>query len=235
MQTSKFLFVMGAVAVVGLALQVLAAPDNEEQAKMRAALRQAMEQSQPPETAPASAVQPPVAPAPVQPVTFAPPPVAPAPVAPVMAVTSPQPGFELLPPPADAAAMARAREVMRLKMLEIQATPESAGSVVAGQPSQSEFGPLPPPDAAALAREREAVRVKMLELQAAAPTTSPSRSIAAVNSTGGSLAFPPIEPPASPLSPAKQAKLADLLIRYKADAITAQDYHAQRAAILSAP
>lgn len=51
----------------------------------------------------------------------------------------------------------------------------------------------------------------------------------------GSAGYAPIEGPTSPLSAAKQAKLADLLVRYKADSITAEEYHTQRAAILAAP
>jgi hypothetical protein len=291
MQTSRFLFGVGAIAAVGLALHVLASPDSEQQAKMREALRQAMEQGNPPETAPAPPAKSPVAPAPAKPVEPSPPPPAakppvapaPAPVAPVVAAPVPRPGFDSVPPPNDEAATARAREAVRLKMLELQGAtpeptapvvatqspprrmaptpapadvaaieaareavrlkmhelqgmpPEAAAPVVAVQSPEPGFVPVPSPDeTAALASEREAMRLKMVALQAAAPST-PSHQMVGVSSPESSLAFAPIQAPSSPLSSAQQAKLADLLARYKADLITAQDYHVQRAAILAAP
>jgi len=65
MQTSKFLFVLGAAVAVILPLQVQAGPDNDEQAKMRAALRQKMEELNTPKAE--TPVAPPVTPAPAEP------------------------------------------------------------------------------------------------------------------------------------------------------------------------
>ena len=48
-------------------------------------------------------------------------------------------------------------------------------------------------------------------------------------------AFAPIAPPASSLSAAKDARLADLLRQYKADTITPEQYHTERAKILAEP
>jgi hypothetical protein len=44
-----------------------------------------------------------------------------------------------------------------------------------------------------------------------------------------------LEAPPSSLSASKETRLAELLQRYKADQITPQEYHTQRAAILAEP
>ena len=48
-------------------------------------------------------------------------------------------------------------------------------------------------------------------------------------------AFPPIQAPPPAISADKDARLAELLRKYKADEITPEEYHQQRAKILSAP
>ncbi len=45
--------------------------------------------------------------------------------------------------------------------------------------------------------------------------------------------FPPLPPPDLPISADKNQKLADLLQRYKADQITPEEYHSERAKILA--
>ncbi len=52
---------------------------------------------------------------------------------------------------------------------------------------------------------------------------------------GKQLEFPPLAAPPVTLSADKQARLADLLRQYKADIISPEQYHAQRAKILSEP
>jgi hypothetical protein len=47
--------------------------------------------------------------------------------------------------------------------------------------------------------------------------------------------FTPMLAPASPLPADKASRLAELLRRYKADEITPDEYHQQRAAILAEP
>ena len=47
--------------------------------------------------------------------------------------------------------------------------------------------------------------------------------------------FAPIAPPASPLPASKEARLAELLSQYKADTITPEKYHTERAKILAEP
>jgi hypothetical protein len=45
--------------------------------------------------------------------------------------------------------------------------------------------------------------------------------------------FPPLQGPASALPSAKQQRLSDLLRRYRADQISPQEYHDERAKILA--
>ena len=47
--------------------------------------------------------------------------------------------------------------------------------------------------------------------------------------------YKPIDVPASPLTGTKEARLAALLQQYKADQITPEQYHTQRAAIIAEP
>ena len=54
-------------------------------------------------------------------------------------------------------------------------------------------------------------------------------------SVKGAPAFTPMEPPASPVSSDKATRLAELLRKYKADEITPEEYHQQRAKILAEP
>ena len=50
-----------------------------------------------------------------------------------------------------------------------------------------------------------------------------------------STTYQPILAPDLPISTAKQEQLQALLVKYKADQITPNEYHAQRAAILAQP
>jgi len=201
MKTSKFLFSVGALSAVILMLQVQAAPDNPEQAKMREALRQLME-SNSPQGGSAPVVPP--APVPAPAAVRAPAPTA-APVVPAPAQATTK--FGPVPPPSQPGVAA-----------VVPVAPPAP-------PAQPTFVSAPTPDdAASLERARQLMRQQLQDLQAAPP------SIAAVPT---STAYTAIQVPPSPLSPAQQTKLADLLVRYKADTITAQDYHAQRAAILA--
>jgi cell wall-associated NlpC family hydrolase len=51
----------------------------------------------------------------------------------------------------------------------------------------------------------------------------------------GPLTFRPIEAPPLPISAEKQQALSDLLAKYKADEVTPEQYHEQRAKILAGP
>jgi hypothetical protein len=205
MQTSKFLFALGAFSAVILPLQVQAAPDNAEQARMRAELRRMME-SNPPQSGSAASATPAAAP------------VVPAPV-------RSGPEFGPVPPPSQPG-VSPAAPVVPFAPPPPVIIPAAPVAVL--QPEQPTFGPVPPPnDTASIAQARQLMRQKLQELAAA---SSPA-TLGAPAAT----AYTAIQVPGSPFSAAKQAKLADLLVRYKADTITAQEYHAQRAAIIAEP
>lgn len=131
-------------------------------------------------------------------------------------------------------------------------TPSSPAPVPAAPPpapaTRQSFDSVPQPDdSAKLNQARTAMREKLAESQAAPAPDAPTSPVAPAPIAHQPPAQPvapppppapgytPIEAPASPLSASKQARLADLLVRYKADAITAQEYHTKRAAIIAEP
>jgi len=63
--------------------------------------------------------------------------------------------------------------------------------------------------------------------------TAPAKPVTVV--PGKELGMKPIEVPALPISAAKEAQLQALLAKYKADKITPEEYHKQRAEILAGP
>jgi hypothetical protein len=63
---------------------------------------------------------------------------------------------------------------------------------------------------------------------------SASNQISAIF-TGKELGFKPIESPLLPVSAAQQAQLQALLAKYKANQVTPEEYHKQRAEILAQP
>jgi len=110
-------------------------------------------------------------------------------------------------------------------------------------------------DTGAQAAARAALAQKMSQLDAQQPVTSvePPPVVAAVqppvtvqptppapkppnvNYPGKQLGLTPIESPAPPVSADKLAKLDALLVKYKADQVSPEEYHKQRAAILAEP
>jgi hypothetical protein len=79
--------------------------------------------------------------------------------------------------------------------------------------STTKNNPLPPP----VAKTTKTVTPATTTAPAAKPATE----------------FAPIAVPDSPLSSAKQQKLQELLAKYKADQITPEEYHRQRAAVIN--
>ena len=223
MQTTRFLVVIGAVAALSASpLQSYAGPDNEAQAKMREALRQKMEalntQAAPaPSPAPApkpAEVKPAAPPAPtvVVPVPVEPEPVkvvAPKP-APVAAPAKASSGFSEVLDSGDTAAEAKLREALRQKIVAEPAAP--AVVVVPAKPAKP-------------AAPAKPVVTVTSPAPAPAPTSVVAQPVPAK-----------VEPAIAPALPAsKTERLAVLLQQYKADQITPQQYHAQRAAIIAEP
>jgi hypothetical protein len=68
-----------------------------------------------------------------------------------------------------------------------------------------------------------------------AVTAPPSAKPAEANYAGKDLGMKPIVAPALPITASKEDRLAALLMKYKADQISPEEYHTQRAAILAEP
>ncbi|MBE0542215.1 MAG: hypothetical protein IH623_12580, partial [Verrucomicrobia bacterium] len=132
--------------------------------------------------------------------------------------------------------------------------PVAPTPVVVPPPLAPVYTPPPPQDDAAIARARAALRQELqspdTRRPAAAPAPSayePARVVAQPPRSGASAAFP--EPPApsvapsfrspeappSPIPAAKELELVELLRKYRADEISPEEYHRQRAAVLARP
>jgi hypothetical protein len=113
-------------------------------------------------------------------------------------------------------AIAKARMAVRQKLEELEA-----------QEAAQELTPVVEPVVA------EPVQTKIKPVR---KTAAPAgRAEAERQALKTSDAFRPLEAPPSSLSASKETRLAELLQRYKADQITPQEYHTQRAAILAEP
>ena len=196
---------------------------------MREALRLKMEELSVQETPPAPVVEAP---------------------APVVVVPTPEPK-PVAKPAAPKPVAKPAQEVVKPKTVVVPVPMEDP----VASPAQAEFSePVSASEAAADARMREALQQKMSELNAKpavavtpAPAPKPAPVIKSQAPTYSAVPVAPavgtvvvaapkptqIEAPVSTLPVTKQDRLAELLRRYKADELTAQDYHAQRAAILA--
>ena len=127
----------------------------------------------------------------------------------------------------DDEATARAREAMRQKLRELD-TPQFPGP--ASAPSAQATA-----DDEASARARAALRQKMVELDAQPPPPSQAWPGDKPVSAASRADLKPLPAPPSPFSGPKEARLADLLRQYKADEISPEQYHKQRAKILTEP
>jgi hypothetical protein len=201
--------------------------------KARQALRERMKQAVPPsqfvEPAQPAVVQPsrPVAP-PVE-VPAAPAPMTtptPAPTAPATPAT---PTFAT-PPPENAEALEKARQALRDRMKTSETQSESA-PVVTVPSTVPEPYVVPEPSKTVKPSRAETLAAKEKEAaeRAAAKEAKDKQKIK------DTIGFAPLQGPASGLSAAKDQRLADLLHQYKADLVTPEEYHAQRAKILAEP
>ena len=149
---------------------------------------------------------------------------------------------------ADTDAQAKAREELRKKMAELDAqekglpapTPTTPPAPVKVSPDQPTYAPvLQTADDEATARARAATRQKIAELEAQQSAGKPAPADA--GPAKGQVASEPkpefksVAAPPLPISGSKEARLAELLRRYKADEITPDEYHRQRAKTLAEP
>lgn len=221
MQTTKFLFILGAAAVLANPLPSVAGPDSEAQAKMREALRQKMEELNA-QAAPA-----------------------PAPVAPVVSEPTPAPTPAPKPKPV---VVEEVKPVARPATVIVPVPVEAPPVVVAPAPvaapkvekKDPRFSDVPDDaEAAQAAKLQEALRQKLAAEKASAPAPVAVAPAKPATTVAAPVAVAPItaniETAPSPLSGSKQERLAELLRRYKADAVTPQEYHTQRAAIIAEP
>jgi len=80
-----------------------------------------------------------------------------------------------------------------------------------------------------------AAETKAKQERAAAETAKAEAKAKRDQKSDRTMAWLPLPPPKSPVSVEKQQRLAELLEKYKAEAITPQQYHDQRARILTEP
>jgi hypothetical protein len=131
-----------------------------------------------------------------------------------------------------------------------QAPPATPAPPITAQPLPSPLtttpAATPPPslpnaaeevgaDPATIEKAREAVRMKMQTLPVPVDETQSGQTAGYLHRperVTGPGNFPPLAGPALPISAAKQQQLDALLLRYKADQITPEQYHAERAKIL---
>jgi hypothetical protein len=130
---------------------------------------------------------------------------------------------------------------MRQKMNELQ--PGTAATapkqVTPGQAAQ----PVPQPTAAtqpAVAAQPAPTPEPVVNNQEKTEAEKAARSVASkkpkkTKQTATAPAFQPLPGPDLPISADKQQRLADLLQKYKADEISPEQYHQQRAKILAEP
>jgi hypothetical protein len=118
-------------------------------------------------------------------------------------------------PSADPDAVAKAREALHEKMLQVEPQPVVAAAPKPVHQTAQPAEPAAPANVHPVSQTSPAVAV--------VPPKKPKMS----------KGFDPLEGPASPISADKNQRLADLLQKYKSDQITPEEYHAERAKILA--
>jgi hypothetical protein len=127
------------------------------------------------------------------------------------------------PPPVDSDTIVKAREALRQKMKDLETQPPAEVPAVAPVVAK------PAPEAKPEAKPQPAATPQpVVTPMAEKPPKKPTK-------VTGTSAFPPIEGPASSVSAEKQARLDELLRKYRADQVTPEEYHQQRAKILAEP
>lgn len=133
----------------------------------------------------------------------------------------------------------RLREALRQKIAELDAqekTGQPAFPPVALTPAQKSPDTI---SADVIKAEREALAAEQKRLDDEAKATRAKVKSAKSKLEQGTVAqtapFAPVEPPPSAVPATKEAQLADLLRKYKTDAITPAEYHKERAKLLAGP
>jgi len=231
MQISKLI---PAVCAAALCASFIAAraQDNPAQAAARAVLMEKMNEleAQPAQPAPPPIVVTPSGAVPVQPsqptnVVVAPTPTVHAQPAVPAPATKSMPGTEAVqtaPAVSDAEAQTKAKAALDQKMSELNQQNWAAPAIV---PAASAVPQTKPVATSPVKPAPPAVKPEVM---------TPANQINA-NYPGKELGLKPIVAPPLPISPAKEAQLQGLLEKYKADQITPEQYHTERAKILAEP
>jgi hypothetical protein len=140
------------------------------------------------------------------------------------AKTSPAPASAVAPSASDSEAVAKAREATRQKVQQLEG--EQAAAPVA-QP-KAEKAPKATSAPKAETKAASATTKAAVESKPAESTKEVKQK--SVEASGTELK--PLERTPLPISQDKQDRLAELLKRYKADELTPEQYHAERAKIL---
>ena len=248
MQIFKLFSAVCAVAFCASFITVQAA-DTPAQAAARAAL---MEKMNMPETQPAQPATPPIVVTPsgamqAQPshptnaVVLRPPsaharPAVPAPKTKSMPGTK---AFQTTPAASDDEAQARARAALEQKMSDLKQQEWTTPAVAPAAPTAPRPVAIQPatPEVRPAARQTRPVAISPAKPAppAVKPEVMPPANQINANFPGKELGLQPIQTPPPPISAAKEAQLQALLERYKADQITPQQYHTERARILAEP
>lgn len=231
MQISKLIPAVCAVAFCA-SFVAARAQDNPAQAAARAALMEKMNalEAQPAQPAPPPILVTPSGATQVRPgqptnVVVVPPPVAHAQPAIPAPATKPAPGTQAVqtePATSDAEAQAKAKAALEQKMSEMNKQNWATPAVAPAAP------PAPPTQPVAVSPAKPAPPTVKPE------PMSPPKPIGA-NYPGKELGLKPIVAPPLPISAARKAQLQELLEKYKADQITPEQYHTERAKILAQP
>jgi hypothetical protein len=155
----------------------------------------------------------------------------------------------------DNPAQAAARIALAKQLFELNAATNNAASMAApdaAAPASSKAKTKAKPQASATAasqspatnpapavvsspESQKAAAEKAALAMPATPVPSQAGPTADAALAGSDLGMKPIAAPALPISATKADRLQALLARYKADQITPEEYHQQRAAILAEP
>jgi hypothetical protein len=224
MQISKCFLVVCAATYCTVVLPLRAA-DTDTDVKLREAMRQKISelQTQPtpqptPVAKPSSAAAQPVTPPPpavVQPVPVPPPATPPPPT-----VAPPKPAAQA---PVNQESIDKARETLHRQMTELENQPPAAAATNLPSPKKADSQPG---QKSAEAKAQETAGKPQAQPKAGDTVKKPAKAASA---------FTPIQVPPPAVSADKQTRLAELLRKYKADALTPEEYHKQRAKILSEP
>ncbi len=129
----------------------------------------------------------------------------------------------------DSETTARARQALRAKMAEIDAAALT-------QPAPG-FSAVPAPSGqdAKIDESRAALRNQMRSIAEQEAVVKPAgeKAVATPAPLKGLGQYEKLEAPAVPFSPEQQQKLSELLRKYRADEISPEQYHAERARIIS--